>query len=133
MALDIPQSEPLLYYIFQLAYPADDIKDHYGNLLTDIASCQLTMHPVDATEPNAFIEGARSDVVLEGKEKVSFLSMDPINVIGRRCLNQTLIISREQSITKWSKITIRWIFTRSMSCLRMRRDCISLIVDIYRM
>jgi hypothetical protein len=39
---------------------------------------------VDTTETVAFIEGARDDVIVEGKEKLSSLSMDPTRIIGRR-------------------------------------------------
>lgn len=39
---------------------------------------------MDTTETVAFIEGARDDVIVEGKEKLSSLSMDPTRIIGRR-------------------------------------------------
>lgn len=83
----ISRSEnPLWYYIYQLAYPNDAKKDHYGNFLTETASWQLSRHPVDTTQTTAFIEGSREDVVLEGKEAICTISVDPQQVIGQRVL-----------------------------------------------
>lgn len=49
-----------------------------------MASWHLSRHPIDATTSTAFIEGARNDVIIEGKERSSTFSMDPNHVIGRR-------------------------------------------------
>jgi hypothetical protein len=83
----ISRSENTLwYYIYQLAYPLDTQKDHYKNNLIETASWHLSRHPIDTTQTTAFIEGSRNDVIMEGKDAISTLSVDPHQVIGERLL-----------------------------------------------
>ncbi len=41
---------PLLYYMYQLAYPDSEKNDYYGNSLIETASWSLSRHPVDTVK-----------------------------------------------------------------------------------
>ena len=76
----IRQSEnPLWYYIYQLAYPDQEIKGSSGELLIHTASWALSRQPIDMIQYQAYFDGARSDVL-----KDYTFSIDPSKVIGKR-------------------------------------------------
>ncbi len=41
---------PLWYYVYQLAYPDEEMYDAYGNSLIDTAAWQLSRHPIDTRQ-----------------------------------------------------------------------------------
>ncbi len=41
---------PLLYYMYQLAYPNEEKTDYYGNSLIETASWSLSRHPIDTVK-----------------------------------------------------------------------------------
>jgi hypothetical protein len=55
------------------------LKDAFGNDLRETASWQLSRHMIDTTKFQAFIKGARSDVIYEGG-----ISADPTKIVGKR-------------------------------------------------
>jgi hypothetical protein len=59
-------------------------QDYYGNSVVDVASWQLSRHPVDTVKTAAFIEGSRSDVIIEGQDHSSTFSINPHKILGQR-------------------------------------------------
>lgn len=90
----ISRSEnPLWYYIYQLAHPQrTDLQDHFGGGALEVAAWQLSRHPPSARNGRAYVEGAREDVILEGRGPV--FSLDPTRVVARR---------RQGSDGEWAK------------------------------
>ncbi len=70
---------PLWYYVYQLAYPNQEMTDKYGNSLIEIASWSLSRHPLDlrrffATNANRddICELDLDDVGIGGTSELSF-------------------------------------------------------------
>lgn len=61
---------PLLYYIYQLAYPSKSIKDAYGNSILETAAWSLSRHPVD-TRRLCASNNARDDIMVFDLESYS--------------------------------------------------------------
>ena len=71
---------PLWYYIYQTANPTKtNLRDGYGNNLLQNASWALSRHPIDTIRWQAFIDGARPDVLLDNG-----ISINPNSVVGKR-------------------------------------------------
>lgn len=70
---------PLWYYIYQLAYPDEDMTDYYGNSLKETAAWSLSRHPIDTRRYLASNDN-RDDVGeinlsrlgIDGTEELSF-------------------------------------------------------------
>jgi hypothetical protein len=60
------------------------MKDYFGNNVVDVAAWQLSRTPIDTRKTAAFVEGSRDDVIIEGKNEVRQLSVNPNKIIGRR-------------------------------------------------
>ena len=70
---------PLWYYVYQLAYPDQEMTDEYGNSLIEVASWSLSRHPLDlrrfyATNANRddICELDLDDVGIGGTSELSF-------------------------------------------------------------
>jgi hypothetical protein len=60
----ISRSEnPIWYLIYQLAYPNEVIKDHFGSNILDASMWQLERHPISTIKYVSYIEGSRPDIV----------------------------------------------------------------------
>ena len=64
---------PLWYYIYQLAYPNEEMTDAYGNSLIEVASWSLSRHPMDLR---------RFLATNENREDVYELDLDDIGIGG---------------------------------------------------
>jgi AraC-like DNA-binding protein len=70
---------PLWYLMYQLAYPNEMKTDYFGNNLLKASSWALSRYPIDTRQYQAFIDGARTDVLNDNG-----FSINPNKIIGHR-------------------------------------------------
>ena len=88
--ISISHSEYSLWnYIYQLAYPSKEIKDAYGNNILQTASWSLNRHPIDTRRYQAFISGARKDILDDNG-----ITINPEKIIGKRTSKSDIEIAK---------------------------------------
>lgn len=87
---------PLWYYIYQLAYPNDEITDYYGNNLIETASWSLSRHPIDMVRYLASNKN-RDDVA---EIDLRDLGIDGTNALSYDASKQPLFAKSDNNILR---------------------------------